>query len=89
MAKKITGITRLQLPAGGAGDAPFVVPSLHRQGVNVAAFCRAFNAATAADSGVVIPVLVTSYEDRSFSFVVKAPLASRAGSAFREPAEAI
>lgn len=85
MAKKITGVSRLQLPAGKAADGPLVVRCLHRQGVNVAAFCNAFNAATAADIGLVIPVVVTIYEDRSFSFVIKDPLAPRAESAVRRP----
>lgn len=89
MAKKITGITRLQLPAGRAADGPVVERTLRRQGVNVAAFCSAFNAATAGDIGLVIPVVVTVYEDRSFSFAVKDPLASRAEPAVREPAAPI
>ena len=89
MAKKITCIARLQLPAGKAADCPLVGRALHRQGVSVTAFCDAFNAATASDIGLVIPVVVTIYEDRSFSFVVKDPLAPRAESAAREPAFAI
>lgn len=89
MAKKITGIARLQLPAGKAVDGPLVGRSLRRQGANVAAFCNAFNATTASDIGLVIPVVVTIYEDRSFSFVVKDPLAHRSESVVREPAVAV
>jgi hypothetical protein len=89
MAKKITGITRLQLPAGQAADGSLMGQAMRRHGVNVAAFCNAFNAATASDIGLVIPVVVTIYEDRSFSFVVKNPLVSRAESATREPAARI
>jgi large subunit ribosomal protein L11 len=89
MAKKITAITRLQLPAGQAADGSLMGQAMRRHGVNVAAFCNAFNAATASDIGLVIPVVVTIYEDRSFSFVVKNPLVSRAESATREPAARI
>lgn len=89
MAKKITGVTRLQLPAGKAADGPLVGRSLYRQGVNVAAFCTAFNAATASDTGLVLPVVVTIHEDGSFSFVVKDPLAPRGESAVRLSAVAV
>jgi large subunit ribosomal protein L11 len=73
MAKKITGLVRLQLPAGRAEDGPPVGRGLGRLGVNVPAFCREFNAATAHAIGTPIAVIVTVYEDQSFSFTTTSP----------------
>ena len=76
MAKKITGIVRLQIPAGQANPAPPVGPALGQQGVNIMAFCKEFNAATQKDAGLVIPVVITVYQDKSFTFITKSPPAS-------------
>lgn len=76
MAKKVTGIVRLQIPAGAANPAPPVGPALGQQGVNIMAFCKEFNAATQKDAGIVIPVVITVYQDKSFSFITKSPPAS-------------
>lgn len=76
MAKKITGYVKLQLPAGKATPAPPVGPALGQHGVNIMEFCKAYNAKTANDVGLVIPVVITIYADRSFSFVTKTPPAS-------------
>ena len=76
MAKKVTGIVRLQIPAGEANPAPPVGPALGQQGVNIMAFCKEFNAATQKDAGIVIPVVITVYQDKSFSFITKSPPAS-------------
>lgn len=76
MAKKITGIVRLQIPAGQANPAPPVGPALGQQGVNIMAFCKEFNAATQKEAGIVIPVVITVYQDKSFSFITKSPPAS-------------
>jgi large subunit ribosomal protein L11 len=76
MAKKVTGIVRLQIPAGMANPAPPVGPALGAQGVNIMAFCKDFNARTQDKSGLIIPVVITVYADRSFSFVLKSPPAS-------------
>jgi large subunit ribosomal protein L11 len=76
MAKKITGIVKLQIPAGQANPAPPVGPALGQQGVNIMAFCKEFNAATQNQSGMVIPVVITVYQDKSFTFVTKSPPAS-------------
>jgi large subunit ribosomal protein L11 len=76
MAKKVTGIVRLQIPAGAANPAPPVGPALGQQGVNIMAFCKEFNAATQKDAGIVIPVVITVYADKSFSFITKSPPAS-------------
>jgi large subunit ribosomal protein L11 len=76
MAKKVTGIVRLQIPAGAANPAPPVGPALGAQGVNIMAFCKEFNAKTADKSGLVIPVVITVYADRSFTFIMKSPPAS-------------
>lgn len=76
MAKKITGIVRLQVPAGAANPAPPIGPALGSQGVNIMAFCKQFNAATQAQAGLVIPVVITVYADRSFTFVLKSPPAA-------------
>ena len=77
MAKKVTGIIKLQIPAGQANPAPPVGPALGQQGVNIMAFCKEFNAATQKDAGNIIPVVITVYQDKSFTFVTKSsPAAS-------------
>ena len=76
MAKKVTGIVRLQIPAGAANPAPPVGPALGSQGVNIMAFCKDFNAKTQDKSGLIIPVVITVYADRSFSFITKSPPAA-------------
>ena len=76
MAKKITGYVKLQIPAGQATPAPPVGTALGPQGVNIMDFCKAFNARTAKEQGLIIPVIVTVYSDRSYSFITKTPPAS-------------
>ena len=76
MAKKITGIIRLQVPAGAANPAPPIGPALGAQGVNIMQFCKEFNARTADKAGLIIPVVITVYADRSFSFILKSPPAA-------------
>ena len=76
MAKKIDGYIKLQIPAGGATPAPPVGPALGQKRVNIMDFCKQFNARTADQSGMVIPVVITVYADRSFSFVCKTPPAA-------------
>ncbi len=76
MAKKITGIIKLQIPAGQANPAPPVGPALGQQGVNIMAFCKEFNAATQKEAGMVIPVVITVYQDNSFTFITKTPPAA-------------
>jgi len=76
MAKKVTGIIRLQVPAGQANPAPPIGPALGSQGVNIMAFCKEFNAATQKDAGLIIPVVITVYADRSFTFILKSPPAA-------------
>src|SRR5712672_2365688 len=76
MAKEVTGIIRLQIPAGAANPAPPVGPALGQQGVNIMAFCKEFNAATKEQAGLVIPVVITVYQDKSFTFITKSPPAS-------------
>ena len=76
MAKKITGSVKLQIPAGKATPAPPVGTALGPQGVNIMEFCKAFNAQTQSETGTVIPVVITVYEDRSFTFVTKTPPAA-------------
>jgi large subunit ribosomal protein L11 len=76
MAKKVTGIVKLQIPAGQANPAPPVGPALGSQGINIMAFCKEFNAATKDKAGLVIPVVITVYQDKSFSCVYKSPPAS-------------
>ena len=76
MAKKITGIVKLQIPAGQANPAPPVGPALGQQGVNIMAFCKEFNAATQKEAGTVIPVVITVYQDKSFTFITKTPPAA-------------
>ena len=76
MAKKVTGYIKLQIPAGKATPAPPVGPALGQHGVNIMAFCKEFNERTAKDAGLIIPVVITVYSDRSFTFVTKTPPAS-------------
>ena len=76
MAKKVTGIVKLQIPAGAANPAPPVGPALGSQGVNIMAFCKEFNAKTQDKAGLIIPVVITGDADRSFSRVFKSPPAS-------------
>ena len=76
MAKKITGMIKLQIPAGQANPAPPVGPALGQQGVNIMEFCKAFNAATQNDAGLVIPVVISVYQDKSFTFITKSPPAA-------------
>jgi large subunit ribosomal protein L11 len=73
MAKKITGYVKLQIPAGKATPAPPVGPALGQHGVNIMGFCKEFNEKTAKQAGLVIPVVITVYADRSFSFIMKTP----------------
>lgn len=73
MAKKVTGMIKLQLPAGKATPAPPVGPALGQHGVNIMGFCKEFNAKTADKAGLIIPVVITVYQDRSFSFILKTP----------------
>jgi len=74
--KKITGYIKLQLPAGKANPSPPVGPALGQHGVNIMGFCKEFNAKSAAQGDMIIPVVITVYSDRSFSFVMKTPPAS-------------
>ena len=76
MAKKIIGSIKLQVPAGAANPSPPIGPALGQQGVNIMEFCKAFNAKTAGQEGMIIPVVITVYQDRSFSFITKTPPAS-------------
>jgi len=76
MAKKVTGMIKLQIPAGQANPAPPVGPALGQHGVNIMAFCKDFNAKTKDQPGMVIPVVITVYQDKSFTFITKSPPAS-------------
>ena len=76
MAKKVTGMIKLQLQAGMATPAPPVGPALGQHGVNIMGFCKEFNAKTANQAGLIIPVVITVYQDRSFSFILKTPPAA-------------
>jgi len=76
MTKKVTGQIKLQIPAGQANPAPPVGPALGQHGVNIMAFCKEFNAVTKNDAGLVIPVVITVYQDKSFTFITKSPPAS-------------
>lgn len=76
MAKKVVAIVKLQIPAGQANPAPPVGPALGQQGVNIMAFCKEFNAVTQAKAGMILPVVITVYQDKSFSFVTKSPPAA-------------
>lgn len=76
MAKEITGQIKLQIPAGQANPAPPVGPALGQQGVNIMAFCKEFNAKTQKQAGDILPVVITVYKDKSFTFVTKQPPSS-------------
>ncbi|MDX2128839.1 MAG: 50S ribosomal protein L11 [Chloroherpetonaceae bacterium] len=76
MAKKITGYIKLQIPAGQANPAPPVGPALGQKGVNIMEFCKQFNAKTASQAGLIIPVVITVFSDKSFTFITKTPPAS-------------
>jgi large subunit ribosomal protein L11 len=76
MAKKISSYIKLQIPAGQANPAPPVGPALGQHGVNIMEFCKAFNAETQSESGMIIPVVITVYADRSFTFITKTPPAA-------------
>ena len=77
MAKKVVGLIKLQLPAGKANPSPPVGPALGQHGVNIMQFCKAYNAKTQQQAGMIIPVVITVYNDRSFTFITKTPPASR------------
>ncbi len=76
MAKKVVGLIKLQVPAGKANPAPPVGPALGQHGVNIMQFCKEYNERTAAQTGLIIPVEITVYEDRSFTFITKTPPAA-------------
>jgi large subunit ribosomal protein L11 len=76
MAKKVTGQIKLQIPAGAANPAPPVGPALGQAGINIMEFCKQFNSVTQSQSGMVIPVVITVYQDRSFTFITKSPPAA-------------
>jgi large subunit ribosomal protein L11 len=73
VAKKVTGFIKLQIPAGKANPSPPVGPALGQKGVNIMEFCKAFNARTQDQNGMIIPVVITVYADRSFTFITKTP----------------
>ncbi len=76
MAKKVVGFIKLQIPAGGANPAPPVGPALGQKGVNIMEFCKQFNAKTQSEAGMITPVVITVYSDKSFTFVTKTPPAA-------------
>src|SRR4030067_1124477 len=76
MAKKITATVKLQIPAGNATPAPPVGPALGQQGVNIMEFCKQFNSRTQSQAGMIIPVIITVYQDKSFTFITKTPPAA-------------
>jgi large subunit ribosomal protein L11 len=76
MAKKVTGLVKLQIPAGQATPSPPVGPALGQAGVNIMDFCKAFNAGTQGQEGMIIPVVISVFEDKSFTFITKSPPAS-------------
>ena len=76
MAKKITGLVKLQIPAGQANPSPPVGPALGQAGVNIMDFCKLFNAQTQGQAGMIIPVVISVFEDKSFTFITKSPPAS-------------
>ncbi len=76
MAKKIVGFIKLQIPAGAANPAPPVGPALGQKGVNIMEFCKQFNAKTQSEAGMIIPVVITVYSDKSFTFITKTPPAA-------------
>jgi large subunit ribosomal protein L11 len=75
-AKKVQAMIKLQIPAGAANPSPPVGPALGQQGVNIMEFCKAFNAKTQSQAGTILPVIITVYGDRSFTFIIKSPPAS-------------
>ncbi len=92
MAKEVVGKIKLQIPAGQANPAPPVGPALGQQGVNIMAFCKEFNAATQKQAGDILPVIITVYKDKSFTFITKSPpsgvllkKAAKIASASKEP----
>lgn len=76
MAKKVIGFIKLQIPAGGANPAPPVGPALGQKGVNIMEFCKQFNAKTQSEAGMIIPVVITVFSDKSFTFITKTPPAA-------------
>ncbi len=76
MAKKVVGMVKLQIPAGNATPAPPVGPALGQQGVNIMEFCKQFNSRTQSQAGLIIPVVITVYQDKSFTFITKTPPAA-------------
>jgi large subunit ribosomal protein L11 len=76
MAKKVVGFIKLQIPAGAANPAPPVGPALGQKGVNIMEFCKQFNARTQAQAGLIIPVIITVFSDKSFTFITKTPPAA-------------
>ena len=76
MAKKVAGFIKLQIQAGKANPSPPIGPALGQKGVNIMEFCKAFNARTQKDAGMILPTIITVYSDRSFSFICKTPPAS-------------
>src|SRR5258706_16021036 len=90
MAKKVQAMVKLQIPAGKANPSPPVGPALGEHGVNIMEFCKGFNAQTASQEGLILPVVVAIYQDRSFTFVLKTPpaaaLLNRAGGVADAPA---
>ena len=76
MAKKVLGFIKLQIPAGSANPAPPVGPALGQKGVNIMEFCKQFNAKTQSEAGMIIPVVITVYSDKSFTFITKTPPAA-------------
>ena len=76
MAKKVTGYIKLQIPAAKATPAPPVGPALGQHGVNIMGFCKEFNEKTASQAGLIIPVVITVYQDRSYTFITKTPPAA-------------
>jgi len=76
MAKEVTAIVRLQIPAGQANPAPPVGPALGQHGVNIMGFCKEFNAATQKEAGSILPVVISIYKDKSFTFITKSPPAA-------------
>ena len=76
MAKKVMAQIKLQVPAGKANPSPPIGPALGQHGVNIMEFCKAFNAKTASEEGMIIPVIITVYQDRSFTFITKTPPAA-------------
>src|ERR1041384_2265632 len=91
MAKKVTGFVKLQVPAGAANPAPPVGPALGQHGVNIMEFCKQFNARTQGQPGMIIPVEITVFSDRSFTFITKTPpaavLLKRAAGIAKGPGE--